>query len=156
MRRSIRQIDRMLFYLDTPPLDAFFRIVAGYLSFSLFCLWHGETGSDWGFVLMFVTILFSLRLAPAIVRHVFAFSPEVQVIWSQKRQLAKHYDSYQWRKLFWVGLGLAIHLIFNGRSLEYRVEWILAVTSLVGGAIGMMVWQYRTRADESLKAFLSR
>jgi hypothetical protein len=41
-----------------------------------------------------------------VLRKVLPFSAEAKQIWSDRRQVAKLHDSYQWQKLFWVALGL--------------------------------------------------
>lgn len=55
-----------------------------------------------------------LRLVPAVLRRIFPFSSEAKDLWFQRRNLGKRYDSYQWQKLFWLGLGMLPYAFRRG------------------------------------------
>ena len=67
-------------------------------------------GSGWMLVPFLLLVLLLLRVVLAVVRKVVPFSPELQEAWSERRRMAKLYDSYQWRKMLWIGAGLALYI----------------------------------------------
>ena len=89
----------------------------------------------------FLVLLLSLRLAPAVFRRAFAFSREAKDLWFERRNLGKRYDSYQWQKLFWIGIGMALHALQSRQ--HFPAALALAATCLVAGAFGVLVWRYR-------------
>lgn len=86
----------------------------------------------------FVALLIGVRVLPAVLRLVLPFSREAKDIWFQRRQIAKLHDSYQWQKLFWIGLGLlAYAAIASGLRAG---EQAVMLVCLVGGAAGLLFW----------------
>ena len=67
------------------------------------------------------------------------FSAEAKQIWLDRRQIAKKYDSYQWQKLFWVGLGLLPYALTGG-GLKAG-EMVLTAICLIGGGAGLLIWR---------------
>jgi hypothetical protein len=63
--------------------------------------------------------------------------------WAERRQLALRFDSYQWQKLFWLGLGLAVYLLLSGRGPAEALA--LTVLSLIVGALGLLRWTWQLR-----------
>jgi hypothetical protein len=94
--------------------------------------------SPWTFVAFFVGFLVLLRLVPALLRFALPFSPQAREVWAERRALARRYDSYQWRKLFWIGLGLLPHVAIGESSFG---EWVVTITCLIGGSLGLLIWQ---------------
>ena len=140
----MRKSETVLIRLEDPPANAIHRITIGACLIPVFAGIFGRLDSAWPFLLFVFGVLFLLRLIPAVLRHVLPFSRAAQAGWVQKRQLAKNYDSYQLRKLFWFGLGLLIYLAFSGdRQIP---EIALAVGFLVAGASGLVVWKLRSSA----------
>src|SRR5262249_57794993 len=84
-----------------------------------------------------------LVVAPAAVRALLPFSDAVQGRWFELRQLAKRYDSYQWQKLFWFGLGMVVYLAVPGRRLLSQAIPVLAVVCIGAGAAGLATWRVR-------------
>jgi hypothetical protein len=84
-------------------------------------------------------ILLMLRFLPMVVRGMVSFSDPVQKIWDDRRQAAKRHDSYQWRKLFWIGIGLAAYIALTGQFGATNVS--LGAICLVSGAAGVLRWQ---------------
>jgi hypothetical protein len=80
-----------------------------------------------------------LRVIPALLRGVLPFSAETRSIWIQRRQIAKLYDSYQWQKLFWIGLGLLAFAAVSG-GLQTG-EQVITGFCLIGGAAGLVLWK---------------
>ena len=79
----------------------------------------GDADRIWIDLALFLALLIGLRVGPAVLRKVLPFSAEAKQIWLDRRQIAKKYDSYQWQKLFWVGLGL-LPYARHGRRPEGR------------------------------------
>jgi hypothetical protein len=61
-------------------------------------------------------------------------------VWAQRRQLAKRYDSYQWRKLFWIGCGLGQYILVSGDFQTPRI--LVCSVCLVTGALGQIRWRW--------------
>ena len=99
-------------------------------------------------VFWFVGVLFALRVVPAILRKALPFSRQVTVIWAERRRMAKRFDSYQWQKLFWFGIGLAAYAISPG---EFGgIARALTVFCLVSGALGFLVQRWKTSMTDTL------
>jgi hypothetical protein len=143
MKCQTRLAEKLLLRAEEPPFSYIYRMVIGFVLPPLLFLVHGRSSSAWALVLFLVCVLMALRIIPAIVRHVFPFSAEIQELWKERRQLAKRYDSYQWRKLFWIGVGLGISMGFS-RNLRGS-ELLVGLACLVGGGLGMVVWRRRSR-----------
>ena len=77
--------------------------------------------------------LFLLRLVPAALRRLLPFSTETQDVWRERRRLGKRYDSYQWRKLLWIGLGISLNVLFSHSAESGGVEAVVALLFLVPG-----------------------
>jgi hypothetical protein len=92
---------------------------------------------------LFVGLLVALRVGPAVLRHVLPFSADAKEIWAVRRNIAKLHDSYQWQKLFWIGLGLLPYAVIgNGLS---NGELVVMLFCLIGGSLGLLFW-YRVDA----------
>ena len=89
--------------------------------------------------MLFLALLIGLRVGPAVLRKLLPFSDEGKQIWFDRRQLAKRYDSYQWRKLFWVGLGQLLYAAVGGGLMTG--EWLLTAVCLIGGGAGLIIWR---------------
>jgi len=142
---TLRVGERILLRLDDPPWGALYRIGIGYATFSLFNCLSGGDEPDWRIILLFIGVLFAMRLIPAIVRKVVPFSQEVTKIWTKKRQLAKDFDSYQWQKLFWFGIGMAAYVAMSESSAV--MAYILSGFSLLTGGMGLYRWQGRASSQ---------
>ena len=69
-------------------------------------------------------------------------------MWWNRRQLAKRYDSYQWRKLFWIGAGMAIYMVAY-RDFSFLRATVSGLCALAG-AIGLVRWNVlRSLSQES-------
>jgi len=78
-------------------------------------LW-GFDAPGWSLACFFLAGLFLLRLVPAILRRLLPFSAETQEVWRERRKLGKRYDSYQLRKLLWIGVGIGLNVLFSGAA----------------------------------------
>lgn len=107
-------------------------------------------GSILGMGVFLITVLGGVRVFSAVIRRSLPFSEGLQAEWRMLRTLAKQYDSYQWRKLFWVGFGFAIHAVL---STKYRdLSWILASACGGPGLAGIFVWKSQIARDASMKS----
>jgi hypothetical protein len=135
----MKQLERFLVDLDSGPSSAVCRVALGLCIPPVFRALSGGVDRIWIDLALFLALLIGLRVGPAVLRKVLPFSAEAKQIWSDRRQIAKLHDSYQWQKLFWVGLGLSPHA-FVGGGLKTG-EAVLTVICLIGGAAGLLIWR---------------
>jgi hypothetical protein len=152
MRRSESRsmgptVDRLLLSLDEGAFGALYRVLIGFATIPAMRLLLGSDGSEWTLIPFLLLVLGLLRVVPAVVRKVVSFSAELQEVWSVRRRTAKSYDSYQWRKLIWIGAGLALYVAISGKS--WPVPIALSVFCLVIGAGAAMRW-HAIAADSKL------
>jgi hypothetical protein len=148
----VRLLEKILRRAEAPPWQPMYQLVIGFLVAPLFARLRSEDGPDWQLFPFFLLVLFALRVVPAIVRHLLPFSTDLQAHWFRYRLLAKHYDSYQWRKLFWFGLGLGSYVaLFGGPGGN---QGLLALACLLSGALGALAWR-RVARSKQVSALLS-
>ena len=75
------------------------------------------------------------------------FDAEVRPIWAERRQMTKRVDSYQWRKLLWIGIGLALFALLSGRRLP--VQLAITAACLAAGAAGTTMWRHRVAQHQA-------
>jgi hypothetical protein len=136
---KVGTVDKLLLHLDEGPFGAFYRVLIGFTTIPAMRLLLGSDGPDWTLVSFLLSVLLLLRVGLAIVRKVVPFSAELREAWSVRRRTAKLYDSYQWRKLMWIGLGLALYVVVAGRY--WPVQIALSMFCLITGAIGTVRWR---------------
>jgi hypothetical protein len=134
-------IETLLMRVEESRWDAIYRVAIGWLTYPALAVVCGEDASAWAWLFAFLGILFALRVVPAFARKVLPFSAATQATWSTRRQLAKRYDSYQWQKLFWIGLGLALFTAHAGG--EHAAPIVLASVCLASGGLGLAFWRMR-------------
>jgi len=120
-----------------------YQLLIGFLVIPIFVRSFNHAGTDWRLVPFFLLVLAALRVVPAVVRHLLPFSSDLQAHWFNHRVLAKRYDSYQWRKLFWFGLGLSGYIALFERA--GRIDRFLAVSCVLSGGLGLLAWRRVTR-----------
>ena len=135
---------KMVLSLETPPWDSLYRAVIGASLMPAFYRVVGGNDSVWKLLAFFLAVLVALRIVPGMLRRVLPFSREVKSIWADRRALARRYDSYQWRKLFGLGLGWLIYFFISGET--WPAARFLAGGCLVAGAMGLVVWLKRSKA----------
>lgn len=143
----MKSLEQLLLRLDRGPWSAVTRVVLGFCIPPALRLLTGGRDQIWVALALFVGLLIALRVGPAVLRAVLPFSAETKGIWFQRRQIAKLHDSYQWRKLFWMGLGMLVFAITAGGLATG--EQVLTAVCLVGGAAGLLLWQ-RSKAGVAL------
>ena len=132
-------IEQFLVKLDSGLWSAVSRVVLGFCIAPVFRAATGEYDRIWVTLALFLGLLIGLRVIPAVLRMILPFSAETKAIWFQRRQVAKRYDSYQWQKLFWVGVGLLAYAAIGGGL--HTGEQVLALICLVGGGAGLALWR---------------
>jgi hypothetical protein len=152
--RRTSVLEKIVRHGDMPLWPALFRIGLGFVLIPAFAAWDPDGASDWRVFAFFLLILLLLRVVPAILRHLLPFSQELQRHWFDRRLLAKHYDSYQWRKLLWFGLGLAAYLALRGTA--QGAQGVLAVACLLTGALGEVRWRYLGRTNQAAGIWLPK
>jgi hypothetical protein len=130
--------DEFLLSLDQGLFGALYRVLLGFATIPAMRL-LGSDGSDWTLVPFLLLVLLVLRVVLALVRKVVPFSAELREAWSVRRRTAKLYDSYQWRKLIWIGAGLALYIAVSGRY--WPVQIALSAFCLSTGAIATIRWR---------------
>jgi len=141
----MRFLERLLFFFERPPWPDAFRIMFGYFLGASWSRLRDNTPS-WSVFPYFLMMLIALRLAPAIVRRLVPFGAQLQATWFEKRQLAKRFDSYQWRKLIWLGVGLTIYVLLSGQLVGHVI--IVTVICLLSGASGLWMWERHSRLPD--------
>jgi hypothetical protein len=140
-----KSFERFLITLDSGVWGAVSRVMLGLAVPPVFPMLLGDHPSIWAYLALFLALLLGLRLGPAVVRLLLPFSPEAKEIWSERRFLAKRYDSYQWQKLFWIGLGMLPYVIVAWGARQG--ELVVAALALIAGGVGQVVWHnVRARA----------
>ena len=134
----MRPVERVLIRLDDPPWSAVHRVIAGWIVYWILQHVCGDRAPASIWLAWFLVILLALRIVPAICRRAIPFSGEARAHWFARRQIAKRYDSYQWQKLFWIGLGFGGQIVRSG-SVE-RAPALLTAACLLSGAIGATLW----------------
>lgn len=135
----MQQLERYLVELDSGPSSAVCRVALGLCIPPMFRALSGGSDRIWIDLVLFLALLIGLRVIPAVLRKVLPFSAEAKQIWSDRRQIAKLHDSYQWQKLFWVGLGLLPWAVVGG-GLKTG-EMVLTAICLIGGGAGLLIWR---------------
>jgi len=143
----MRSLERFLINLDNWPWSAIHRVALGLAIPPVFRALSGSRDSVWISLGLFIGLLVLLRLGPAVLRHALPFSVEAKQMWAARRNIAKLHDSYQWQKLFWIGLGLLPYAII-GDGLRHG-ELAVTLICLIGGSAGLFFWH---RADAEISA----
>jgi len=134
---------RMVLALETPPWDSGYRMLIGYGVMPAYLQLAGANRAPWKLFVFFLAVLVALRIVPGVLRRVLPFSREVKTVWAERRALARRYDSYQWRKLFGLGLGWILYLLVAGKAQD--VPLFLGVACTASGALGQLFWFKRSK-----------
>jgi len=136
---ALSNSQKLLLAMDEFPLDAIWRIAAGFAVFPLTDLLFEKKDSIRFSLVGLLFILLMIRLLPLLMRKIIPFSMSVQQVWSRRRVTAKKVDSYQWKKLLWIGIGMLSYIAVSGLLWKGRI-FIASVCVLSGGA-GMLRWR---------------
>jgi hypothetical protein len=133
-------LERLSFTLDRPAYAGLIRVVTGYLLPPVLAAMASDF-QDAYLPLCFVSILAAYRLFPLLLRKSLPFGDSARAFWTDRRRLAKRFDSYQWQKLFWFGLGLLLYRLHSGNGSD--TLRILIYLTVGPGALGTVIWRYR-------------
>jgi len=84
-------------------------------------------------------MLFAVKALAAVARRFVAAGPEARAASEWRRNLARHHDSYQWRKLVWYGVGMLGVEVVTGPPSEWARY--LGVACFVSGMAAEWVWR---------------
>jgi len=143
---SVRAVEKLLL----EPWQSVFRVAYGFCLPLVITRWRGEDISWWEWALLFLVALVLLRVLPMGPRKVLPFSKALKSVWFDQRQLAKRYDSYQWAKLLWIGIGIGAYAAYAGKLRAQ--EGILALACSLAGGLGTMMWLHAQAAVRRLVA----
>lgn len=135
----MKPLERFLIELDSGPWSAVWRVALGLSILPVFRAVSVGHNSVWIALASFIALLVALRVVPAVVRRVVPFSVDAQKIWKERRYIAKRHDSYQWQKLFWIGLGMLAYAVIGGGA--GTGELVVTLSCLIGGSAGFFVWR---------------
>jgi hypothetical protein len=133
-----KRLEQLLITLDASPWEAVTRVAIGFAILPAMSWTRLDGSSTWMLVPLLLIVLLLLRIVPFCIRCLIRFSPDVCAVWSQRRYVAKRYDSYQWRKLFWIGVGISLYTGISGQFLVPRV--VVSGSCLLAGALGLARW----------------
>jgi hypothetical protein len=129
--------EQLLIRLDVGLPGALLRVGLG--AAVALALRHGPVPpSAWASVLVLLAALFGLKACSAVGRRVARAYPDAQAHWEWRRGLARDHDSYQWRKLTWVGIGLVLGAA-GGAGVESLAR--LGVVLALAGVVAEVVWR---------------
>lgn len=142
-----RPLEKLLLQIERQPLAALYRMAIGFL---LLLIYQKFVGSNLStvFLLYFVSVLLAIRVVPLVIRKVLPFSRELQLLWFSRRNLGKEYDSFQWRKLFWIGLGMAAYVVAYGDRTSTHL--FVAEICIIGGAVAHLIWRRVPAAKQTI------
>src|SRR5215470_10700090 len=135
----MKVMEHFLIRLDSWPWSAIWRITLGFCIPPVLRMLPGGGDAVWTTLVLFIGLLALLRIVPALLRRALPFSAEAKELWAERRDVAKRYDSYQWQKLFWIGIGLLSYVVFGGGLRNG--EAVLAFICLFGGSAALWFWR---------------
>jgi hypothetical protein len=136
-------LERVALRADEPPFGELWRVAAGSAVTIAWVMAPVGAASAWVLVAAVLVVLLSCRLVPLVLRRLLPFEASTRAIWFERRQLAKRYDSYQWRKLLWFGVGMAVAQITFGWPSQTLV--VLTVLFVLSGSAGILAWRRHTK-----------
>lgn len=131
-------LEKVLVNLDTGVAGAALRIVLGVLLVPVLEVLRPEP-TPWAVVGSLLAMLFAVKVVAAVARRVVPATNLVRSHWEWRRNLARYYDSYQWRKLLWIGTGLLIGGAVGKPGTT--IQWILGAVCVIAGGIAEILWR---------------
>jgi hypothetical protein len=131
-------LDKVLINLDIGAPGALLRVVLGLLLVPALDAVHADAGL-WLTSAWLLAALFGIKVVAAAARKALPASALVRSHWEWRRNLARYYDSYQWRKLLWLGVGIMIGGAMGWPGTE--TQWLLGVVCFASGAVAEILWR---------------
>jgi hypothetical protein len=130
--------DKVLAGMDVGVAGAAWRIVVG---FSLVpCLRIAGLEPTLQTVLgALLVLLFLVKVIAAVARRIVPVSSDTEALWQLRRDAARIYDSFQWRKLLWFGSGLMLSATAFG--FGSRAQWLAGTACFVAGTVAEVLWR---------------
>jgi hypothetical protein len=143
----LTRMERLLIKLDAPPWDAAWRCVFGFVLLASYApSWFaGGMAHVPALIMWLLGALVMLRVVFGCLRRILPLSESVRGRWRHGRELARMHDCYQWRKLFWVGLGMVAYCLYSGDAQAAPMS--VALGCLAGGGIGLARWRQILRTE---------
>ena len=138
VRVSTGLLETVLMNVDIGPPGALLRVALGFLLLPTLQLLTPAPGR-WTAVGSFLFMLLAVKAAAAIARRVLPVSAVVRSHWEWRRELARHHDSYQWRKLLWIGIGLLTGAAVGGSGTT--IQWMLGAVCVLAGGVAEVFWR---------------
>jgi hypothetical protein len=130
-------VDRLLLALDAGVGGALWRAVLGAGFVLALRALRPHAGALLA-VAALLALLFAVKAGAAVARRAVPASPRVRAAQEWRRNLARVHDSYQWRKLLWVGLGM-LAAAADGEGAAWELPLAAACTAAGGAA--EVVWR---------------
>jgi hypothetical protein len=131
-------LDNIYLGLDIGVPGALLRIVLGILLVLAVEAAYPSAGLGTMSACLLVMLL-AIKVFAGVARRVVSASTVVRSHWEWRRNLARYYDSYQWRKLLWFGTGIltggALH------SLSATSLWVLGLACAATGGAAEILWR---------------
>jgi hypothetical protein len=137
---ELSQIEKFLLALDVGTPGALYRMLLGAMTVPAERMLSGGDDSALCLSLLLLGVLVVLRVGASVIRRFLPHGAELKEAWSVRRRTAKYFDSYQWRKLLWFGLGLAAYISLSTTYTRPSVS--LATFCVAAGAAGSLRWRF--------------
>lgn len=131
-------LERALINFDVGVSGAVLRIALGFLLVPALQVVRPEP-VPWTVAASLLAMLFAVKVIAAVGRRVVPATDVVRSHWEWRRNLARYHDSYQWRKLLWIGIGLMMAAAV-GRS-GTTIQWVLGGACFLAGAVAEYFWR---------------
>lgn len=143
--RLLGFVEMILRRLQSSTWQAVYLSMAGFVLVPSLRWLRYDDGSLSRLIVSLLAMLVALRVVPAVFRKVVPFSADLQAQWFHRRRIAKRYDSYQWRKLLWIGVGIGVYVALFDRQVSAATA--VALTCVICGAAGTLAWRRITAID---------
>jgi hypothetical protein len=130
-------LDNVLINLDIGMPGALWRVALGILLGPTVEIVH--PGTALWMVSGLLAMLLSIKVVGVVARRALLPSDRVRSHWEWRRDLARYYDSYQWRKMLWFGIGIVTSAALGLPGT--RAQWVLGVACVAAGGTAEILWR---------------
>lgn len=131
-------LERLLINVDVGLPGAVLRTALGFLLLPTLRGLGWDPGPAMAVVAL-LALLFAVKVVAAVARRLVPATAVVRAHWAWRRDLARNHDSYQWRKLVWIGVGLLLGAALGVPGT--RVQWVLGAACLAAGGAAEAFWR---------------
>jgi hypothetical protein len=129
-------LEKGLINFDVRVSGAVLRIALGFILVPALQLLGIEPG-PWTVIVSLLAMLFAVKVVAAVGRRVVPASDVVRSHWEWRRNLARYHDSYQWRKLLWIGIMMCAALGSPGT----KIQWLIGAVCFLAGGVAALFWR---------------